>query len=377
MTAPALVALAHGSRDPRSAATIRALVDEVRRDAPRPAHRAGVPRALQAVLRHRRRPARARPGTTRSSSSRCCSPRPTTPRSTSPRAIAEADRAPRGPADPRAPRVLGLEAAFLEVLDRRLRDGAQATARVRELDALVLAAAGSSDPLANQAVARLARLWGARHQLPTVAAFASAAPPATGEAVRAVPRRGPPAHRRRLAVPRPGHAARPGRRARARGRRGRGVRSRSAPTPRSPGRSWPATPSARSSSSPSDPRRSLTGVPSLSRPACSTRALGWPMSQHFDVVVLGAGPGGYVAAIRASQLGLKVAVVEKKYWGGVCLNVGLHPVQGAAAQRRAGAHPARTRRTSSGSPATPRWTSSRPTRAAARSRTPSSRACTS
>src|SRR3954447_24066841 len=45
----------------------------------------------------------------------------------------------------------------------------------------------------------------------------------------------------------------------------------------------------------------------------------------FDVVVLGAGPGGYVAAIRASQLGLKVGVVEKKYWGGVCLNVGCIP----------------------------------------------------
>jgi dihydrolipoamide dehydrogenase len=45
----------------------------------------------------------------------------------------------------------------------------------------------------------------------------------------------------------------------------------------------------------------------------------------FDVVVLGAGPGGYVAAIRASQLGLKTAVVELKYWGGVCLNVGCIP----------------------------------------------------
>jgi dihydrolipoyl dehydrogenase len=45
----------------------------------------------------------------------------------------------------------------------------------------------------------------------------------------------------------------------------------------------------------------------------------------FDVVVLGAGPGGYVAAIRASQLGKRVAVVEKKYWGGVCLNVGCIP----------------------------------------------------
>ena len=45
----------------------------------------------------------------------------------------------------------------------------------------------------------------------------------------------------------------------------------------------------------------------------------------FDLVVLGAGPGGYVAAIRAAQLGKKVAVVERKYWGGVCLNVGCIP----------------------------------------------------
>ncbi|MGV0634826.1 dihydrolipoyl dehydrogenase [Mycolicibacillus trivialis] len=49
------------------------------------------------------------------------------------------------------------------------------------------------------------------------------------------------------------------------------------------------------------------------------------MTSHYDVVVLGAGPGGYVAAIRAAQLGLKTAVVEQKYWGGVCLNVGCIP----------------------------------------------------
>jgi dihydrolipoamide dehydrogenase len=49
------------------------------------------------------------------------------------------------------------------------------------------------------------------------------------------------------------------------------------------------------------------------------------MTTHFDVVVLGAGVGGYVAAIRSAQLGLKTAVVEEKYWGGVCLNVGCIP----------------------------------------------------
>ena len=45
----------------------------------------------------------------------------------------------------------------------------------------------------------------------------------------------------------------------------------------------------------------------------------------FDVVVIGAGPGGYVAAIRSSQLGLKTAIVDKQWLGGVCLNVGCIP----------------------------------------------------
>ncbi len=51
------------------------------------------------------------------------------------------------------------------------------------------------------------------------------------------------------------------------------------------------------------------------------------MSSHYDVVVLGAGPGGYVAAIRAAQLGLSTAIIEKQWWGGVCLNVGCIPTK--------------------------------------------------
>lgn len=47
----------------------------------------------------------------------------------------------------------------------------------------------------------------------------------------------------------------------------------------------------------------------------------------FDVVILGAGPGGYVAAIRASQLGLKTAIIEKEHLGGVCLNWGCIPTK--------------------------------------------------
>jgi len=47
--------------------------------------------------------------------------------------------------------------------------------------------------------------------------------------------------------------------------------------------------------------------------------------KEYDVIVIGAGPGGYVAAIRSAQLGLKTAVVEKRWLGGVCLNVGCIP----------------------------------------------------
>lgn len=95
----------------------------------------------------------------------------------------------------RASKPLGLESVFLDVLDARLRS-ALAAARVRELDGLVLAAAGSSNVLTNESVARVARAWGKRHHLPTIAAFASLTPPAAGEAVRSLRAEG----RRHVAV---------------------------------------------------------------------------------------------------------------------------------------------------------------------------------
>ncbi|NPC96791.1 sirohydrochlorin chelatase [Nocardioides sp. zg-DK7169] len=193
MAAPALVALAHGSRDPRSAETITALVDEVRAMRPdlrieqaflelsRPSFQTVVDRLVRAgheeivvvpLLLTEAYHAKV----------------------DVPSAIDAATQRHPG-LKIRATSILGLEARFLEVLDERLR-AALAQARVRELDALVLAAAGSSDPLANQAVARLARVWGSHHKLPVTAAFASAAPPAAGEAVRAFRAEG----RRHIAV---------------------------------------------------------------------------------------------------------------------------------------------------------------------------------
>jgi sirohydrochlorin ferrochelatase len=87
---------------------------------------------------------------------------------------------------------LRIEPAFLElskpsfstVVNKLVRAGYDEIVVVPLLLTEAYHAAGSSDPLANQAVARLARMWGSKHKLPTVAAFASAAPPATGEAVR-------------------------------------------------------------------------------------------------------------------------------------------------------------------------------------------------
>ena len=51
------------------------------------------------------------------------------------------------------------------------------------------------------------------------------------------------------------------------------------------------------------------------------------MADTYDLIVLGSGPGGYVAAIRASQLGMKVAIVERERLGGICLNWGCIPTK--------------------------------------------------
>ena len=147
MTAPALIALAHGSRDPRSAATVSALVDATKAlrpdlriekaflDLAKPSFHTVVDRLVKAgydeivvvpLLLVEAFHARV----------------------DVPEVIAEATTRHPG-LQIRATAVLGLEARFLEVLDERLRDALK-DARVRELDALVLAAAGTSDPLANQ-----------------------------------------------------------------------------------------------------------------------------------------------------------------------------------------------------------------------------------
>jgi sirohydrochlorin ferrochelatase len=193
MAAPALVALAHGSRDPRSAATIKALVDEVKAIRPDLAierafldlSRPSFDTVVDRLVRKGHEEIVVVPLLlTQAFHAKVDVPQA---------AQKAAERHPGLKVTTSA--ILGLEPFFLEILDIRMREALKA-ARVRELDALVLAGAGSSDPVANQAVARLARLWGTRHKLPVTAAFASAAPPTTGEAVRAFRAEG----RRHIAV---------------------------------------------------------------------------------------------------------------------------------------------------------------------------------
>src|ERR671926_1546590 len=51
------------------------------------------------------------------------------------------------------------------------------------------------------------------------------------------------------------------------------------------------------------------------------------MANQYDIIVIGSGPGGYVTAIRAAQLGYKTAVVEREHLGGICLNWGCIPTK--------------------------------------------------
>lgn len=181
MSAPALVALAHGSRDPRSAATITALTDRARVLRPdlciEPAFLELSTPAVTDVVDRLVADGHEEVVVVPLLLSRAYHAKVDVP------AVVAAMQARHPGLRVGAAPHLGTEPCFLDVLDQRLR-AALSAARVRELDALVLAGAGSSDPVANAGVARIARAWGARHRLPAVAAFASASPPSTGEAVR-------------------------------------------------------------------------------------------------------------------------------------------------------------------------------------------------
>jgi sirohydrochlorin ferrochelatase len=236
MAAPALVALAHGSRDPRSTKTITALVAEVKAmrpdlrvekaflDLAKPSFQTVVDRLVKAgydeivvvplLLSEAFHSAVDVPD-----------------------AVAEATSRHPG-LQVRVTSILGLEACFLEVLDERLREALRSS-RVRELDALVLAAAGSTDPLANQAVARLARRTPPAPRRPPARPCAPSArrAAATSRSRRSSSHRGSWSTVPRSWPSRPAPSPSP---------------SPSAPTPRSPAPSSPVTPSAPSSSSRSD-----------------------------------------------------------------------------------------------------------------------------
>jgi sirohydrochlorin ferrochelatase len=193
MTAPALIALAHGSRDPRSARTVREIVAATKQMRPDLRIEAGfldhsrpdLDGLVDRLAARGHREIVVVPLLLTSA----YHARVDVPEVVQASAVRHPDVAIRV-AD-----VFGTDATLLTVLDERLREALR-VARVRELDALVLAAAGSSDGLANATVARLARVWGTRHHLPTSVAFASTAPPSTGEAVREFRRAG----RRHVAV---------------------------------------------------------------------------------------------------------------------------------------------------------------------------------
>ncbi|GAA2090568.1 sirohydrochlorin chelatase [Aeromicrobium tamlense] len=181
MTAPALIALAHGSRDPRSAETINALTEVVA--CMRPDLRVETAfldlcgPSFDEVVEQL---------AAEGFGEIVVVPLLLTEAYHAKVDVPEVAKAASAKHDVRieVTKVLGIEGTFLNVLDRRLREALREN-RVRELDALVLTGAGSSDPMANAMISRAARAWGAHHKLPTIAAFASSVPPAASEAVRA------------------------------------------------------------------------------------------------------------------------------------------------------------------------------------------------
>jgi len=183
MTAPALVALAPGGRDPRTVATVKALTELV--VCLRPDLRAvpafldgdedSLSEAVDRLVAEGRDEIVVVPLALTNDSS-------TDNRIAS---AVTAITARHATLRVHVADTLGVDETIFSILDRRLRE-ALAAGRVRELDGLVLAGPGSSDPVVNASLARAARRWGNRHHLPTVAAFASHAPPAAGEAVRAL-----------------------------------------------------------------------------------------------------------------------------------------------------------------------------------------------
>ena len=193
MTAPALIALAYGPHDRRATATGRQVVGEIKRQRPdlrvEAAFLGSAKPALETVVERLERA-----GVEEAVVVPLLLLDTDQTRTGIPEAMAAISAAHPGIQMTTTP-VLGLDGVYLEVLDRRMREALRAS-RVRELDALVLAATGSSDTLANQAVARAARIWGQAHRLPCVAAYACSAPPATGEAVRSLRAAG----RRHIAV---------------------------------------------------------------------------------------------------------------------------------------------------------------------------------
>ncbi|MBA3309511.1 MAG: sirohydrochlorin chelatase [Nocardioidaceae bacterium] len=203
MSAPALIALAPQCRDERGARIVRETVAALRRL--RPALR------VEPAFVGPAQPDRLHPGPAQPSlgqvvdrlAARGHTEIVAVPLTVAPAdqagadvlAAAEQSAAGRPGVAVRVADPVGIDSALLPVLDARLRDALRA-ARVRELDALVLAGPSSTGARANTSAARLARLWGSRHHLPTSVAFASTAPPSTGEAVRDWRRQG----RRHIAV---------------------------------------------------------------------------------------------------------------------------------------------------------------------------------